>query len=153
MCVLLPLALPPLHEVKLEQDARRKVMGKVLAHFKGPSGFLKLMGAVGNARNCFTGKEFEGDPLCQQAEQVLKQFNEYASYGQDEQAGIAMKRKDLIMFADPDAERPKYHCPDCRRPIEQNEKLCRVCGAKMPKTGLEPTPAEEIMPDGTRAPV
>jgi hypothetical protein len=87
-------------------------------------------------------------------QQVLKQFAEYVEYGKEENAGIAEKRKALIKFSNgmAEADKPKYHCPECRRPIQQNEKLCRVCGARMPKKGVEPTPPEDILPDGTRAP-
>jgi hypothetical protein len=55
-------------DAKVDKDARRKVMAKMLAHIKG--GYLKLQAALGNARNCFNAREFTDDQLCQQAEQV-----------------------------------------------------------------------------------
>ena len=130
-----------------DTQGRHKAITKVLENLT--KGFLKLQAAVTSARNVYPSEEFEADVMCATAEITLKRYAELAEYGKEEVKSIADKKKGLMKFSDPNAEKPVYHCPACRRPVASNEKYCPLCGEKMPKK-MVATPKEEILPDGNR---
>jgi hypothetical protein len=130
-----------------DTQARHKVMTRLLENLT--KGFLKLQAAVALARSIYPLEEFEEDAMCATADATLKRYAELADYGKEEAKGIEQKKKGLMKYSDPNAEKPQFHCPACRRPVASNEKFCPLCGEKVPKK-LQATPKDEILPDGTR---
>eukprot|EP00614_Pseudopedinella_elastica_P006136 CAMPEP_0172602968 /NCGR_PEP_ID=MMETSP1068-20121228/23151_1 /TAXON_ID=35684 /ORGANISM="Pseudopedinella elastica, Strain CCMP716" /LENGTH=1126 /DNA_ID=CAMNT_0013404513 /DNA_START=56 /DNA_END=3436 /DNA_ORIENTATION=+ len=132
---------------KGEEFLRNKIMARVVEN--SATGFFKLQQAVTVAKKIFTEKEFQAEVMCTTAVSVLGAYQALLDYGKEKQKEIAEKKKGLLKYADPSVEKPKYHCPDCRRPVPGNARYCGVCGATMP-TKLEATPKAEILEDGTR---